>query len=79
MGNSVAKAAGSGVRRQLPKAVPQGDAALLEKIASQEQARLQELPSYEELNAKNVPLDDLLSKIYGGVRAGLPPSAASPT
>ncbi|KAL6759176.1 hypothetical protein V8C86DRAFT_1349631 [Haematococcus lacustris] len=68
MGNSVARAAGSGVRRQLPKAVPQGDAALLEKIASQEQARLQELPSYEELNAKNVPLDDLLSKIYGGVR-----------
>jgi hypothetical protein len=42
-------------------------AALLQRIEAQEKERAKELPRAEELDAKSQPLDQLLSRIYGGI------------
>ncbi|KAG2483748.1 hypothetical protein HYH03_017403 [Edaphochlamys debaryana] len=39
----------------------------LNRIADQDQARMRELPSIEEMNTKDIPLDKLLNKLGGAI------------
>ncbi len=47
---------------------PTARAATLSRIAAQEQQRARELPTAEELATKDVPLDQLLSRISDAIR-----------
>uniref|UniRef100_A0A7S2QUB0 Uncharacterized protein n=1 Tax=Chlamydomonas chlamydogama TaxID=225041 RepID=A0A7S2QUB0_9CHLO len=55
-------------QRRFPDPLTADEQSLLSKLAERDQERLKELPSYEELNAKDGSLDQLLNKLGGSIK-----------
>ncbi|GIL52876.1 hypothetical protein Vafri_8641 [Volvox africanus] len=62
----IAQRAAPGAQRRL-KPFTHEELETLNRMAEQDQARMKELPSIDEMNAKDVTLDDFLSKLGGAI------------